>query len=126
MDWHVLQDNLTSQHEGAPQRQRRIEHALRDIESALSALASIGHPFHLAEGPAPPVRSWPRTYYNLEAAPEGRLVNSSFDLDELGDGWYSSLALAKHMDGLRQQFLGRGGVTLGGLPAVTTLAPSPG
>lgn len=126
MDWHVLQDHLTSTHDGRPQNQRRIEHALRDVQEGLRALASLGHSYHLEEGPSPPSRGWPRTYYHLESAPQGRLINSGFDLDELGDGWYSSLDLARHMDGLRQQFLGRGGVSLGGLPALAPQPPSPG
>jgi hypothetical protein len=124
MSFHVLRDSLTSLHPDAPQVQRVIEHALADVWGALSRLSSLGHHYHLEEGPAPQVREWPRVMYHLEACRDGRVVNSHWDYEELGPGWYSSLAEAKYRAGLEAQFAGRGGVRVPNLPMVITVDES--
>ena len=40
------------------------------------------------------------------------------DLEELGEGWAETFEKAKLLQGMAQQFAGRGGVRSGNLPAV--------
>jgi len=121
MTYPLLRDKLTSLHPDRPQAQRTIELALAEVHSALTRLSSLGHHFHLEEGTAEQVREWPRVLYHLESSPCGRVVNSHWDYEELGPGWYGSLAEAKYHAGLEAQFAGRGGVRVPNLPMIISL-----
>lgn len=121
MDLTLLRTRLLSVHHARPQSVRRIEMAVVAVREGLETLAALGHPMHLAEGPAPSadeMDSWPRVYYHQDAAPNGRLVLSPWELGELGFGWYPTAAEAAHADGLATQFAGRGGVGRRDVPMV--------
>ena len=102
--------SLVGQHFDQPQNLMIIRHAFDLIAEGLKLLGSLGHPFHLVEGTSVEGEIWPKVYFHIEAAPNGRLVNSLYDLQDLGPGWYPSLDQAQHADGMATQFDGRGGV----------------
>lgn len=115
---------LLAVHHDRPQNGARVGHAFRAIEEGLAELMSLGHPFHIVEGP-PPLEGeiWPRLYFHVKAAPNGRMVNSQWDLADLGEGWFGSLEEAQHADGMETQFAGRGGVGRKDLPMVIDQDP---
>ena len=93
-----------------------IDHALREVESALRHLASLGHLYHLVEGPEGPLAEYPKTVWHGDG--RSRLVHHPVDLIELGEGWYDTLGEAKQTAGMRAQFVGRGGQRMYALPAI--------
>ena len=95
-----------------------IEHALRTAEESLNMLSSLGHRFHLAEGPGPIHPQWPKKLFHIDSAPNGRMVADEHEAAELGPGWFDTLNAAQFSDGMDAQFTGRGGVKRGGLPAI--------
>jgi hypothetical protein len=109
---------LLGQHHDKPQNLMRVQHAFRAMGEALAELASMGHQFHLAEGPPGQGEIWPRLYFHAKAAPNGRLVHSPFELGDLGPDWYPTLDQAQHADGMATQFAGRGGIGRRDLPMV--------
>jgi len=117
MDWKGLRRQLESQHPGNPQVLARIDHALKAAEEALTGLALVGHRFWLTTTEQAPFPDWPRMLFHLNAAPNGRLVLSEFEAEELGPGWFDSLEKSQHWDGVETQFAGRGGVPRSGLPS---------
>lgn len=121
MDWYLLRQQLFAEHGSDQQAVARIEHALRLAEEGLRELGALGHQFHLAPGAQPKQSAWPRRVFHI-GCPGGRVVHSQFDIVELGADWFDTLAEAHHSHGLRAQFAGRGGVTIGGLPAVMPAA----
>ena len=121
MNWTRLREQLLVHHSSHMQNSARIELALKAVEDGLSELAQLGHPFHLEEGPGKELEEWPKMMYHMRGSPEGRLVRSPEDLEELGPGWYNSWADAQKARGFKSQFNGRGGVKTAGLPA--TIAP---
>jgi hypothetical protein len=122
MDWYLLRQRLFAEHSQDQQRVARLERAISLAEEALRDLAALGHQFHLAPGAQPRQSAWPRRVFHI-SCPAGRLVHSQFDIVELGEDWFDTLLEAHHSHGLRTQFAGRGGVTIGGLPAVVPEAP---
>lgn len=98
--------------------------AIASLEEGLATLASLGHPFHLEDGVVRSELGWPRILFNVDSAPNGRLVNSEYDARELGPGWYDTANDAQHADGLKTQFAGRGGIGVRNVPAISApLAP---
>lgn len=114
---------LLAQHHAKPQEVARVGHAFRAVAAALAELASMGHPFHLAEGQAVEGEIWPRLYFHIDSAPNGRLVYSQWDLADLGAGWYPTLDQAQHADGMAVQFAGRGGIGRRDLPMIIEQEP---
>ena len=114
---------LLAQHHAKPQEVARVGHAFRAIAEALAELSSLGHPFHLAEGLAVEGEIWPRLYFHIKAAPNGRLVHSQWDLADLGSGWFPTLEQAQHSDGMETQFAGRGGIGRRDVPMVIEQPP---
>lgn len=110
--------HLLAIHHDRPQQLGRVNHAFRAIAEALAELGSMGHQFHLAEGPPGSGEIWPRLYFHVKAAPNGRLVHSKYELGDLGPGWFPTLDEAQHADGVATQFAGRGGVGRRDLPMV--------
>jgi hypothetical protein len=118
VDWNKFLIHLQSKHPGEAQNLARIAHGIGMIKEGLQMLAQMGHHYHLtAEGPLH-VPDWPKMMFHVDSAPNGRLVNSEFELDDLGPGWFSTLEAAQFWDGLDTQFAGRGGVARKGLPQV--------
>lgn len=117
MNWQVISDHLAAQHGSDHQKIYKVEHAIRALRESLDMLSSLGHPFHLEEGPAPPTAEWPKVMFH-ENCHSGQIIQCEEDLAELGDGWRSTLAEARFAHGLRQQFKGRGGVKLRDVPAL--------
>lgn len=113
-----LKARLLAEHHAKPQNLSRIEHEFGRLGEALAALAALGHLYHLAEGSPGSGEVWPRLYFHVHAAPNGRVVNSRWELAELGPGWFPTLDEAQHDDGVATQFAGRGGVGRKSLPAV--------
>lgn len=110
MDWTGFRRLILSQHSGKPQEMAYLKEALDSMESGLSVLVRMGHHYHLAEGEGTAHPEWPKTYFHVESAPNGRLVLNEFELYELGIGWCETLEEAQHRDGIVQQMRGRGGV----------------
>lgn len=122
MNW---QSFAVRQSVGFPSDQQKIaklNHAARMLSEGLDMLTGIGLVFHLAPGVEPPQPEWPKVLFHINAAPNGRLVRSSWEATELGEGWYESLSAAQHDYGVEQQWRGRAGKTSRGLPI--PLAPS--
>lgn len=110
-----------AEHYGKPQNLSRIEYEFARLGEALAALAVLGHQYHLVDGPDGPAEReeiWPRIYFHVSAAPNGRVVASKWELDELGPGWFPTLEAAQHTDGMETQFAGKGGVGRKTVPAV--------
>ncbi len=108
-----LRVRLAAKHFDKPQNIHRVGLALDLIEEGLRHLAGLGHQFHLELGPEnPDLHDWPRTYFHLTAAPNGRPVNSRYDLADLGPGWFPTLQEAQLDEGLQRQMHGRGGLPL--------------
>lgn len=124
MDWKAFAAQLTGPHCDRPQVVAEIERGVQEVRAGLEVLARHGFPFHLEPGSEVSVPLWPRLAFHSKAAPNGKLVNSKWDFDELGAGWFFTLGEAQHWDGNATQFTGRGGVPRDGLPAPTgTAAP---
>lgn len=92
------------------QSQERVRLAFGALDDALTTLAHLGHQYHLETGVAPEVSEWPRVMFHVEAAPNGRVVKSEYEAQELGPGWWDTLQAAQHAEGVRAQFAGRGGI----------------
>lgn len=110
MDWQGLSRLLLADHQHEPQTLGRLELALKMAQEALQMMAGHGHQFHLAPGPGPVHPEWPRKLYHVDSAPNGILVYTEKDAEELGPGWFDSFQKAQFWDGLETQFNGRGGV----------------
>lgn len=118
MNWSRLSNRLLAIHSLRPQNAKRVELALAEIKRGVDQLTVLGHQFHLAPGPEPeePKPDWPRVYWTVDG--RSRKVSHPTDLVVLGDGWFPTLAEAQQKAGMAHQFKGRGGVNVGGLPAV--------
>lgn len=92
------------------QAQEKVRLAFGALDDALTTLSALGHLYHLAVGPAVLPPEWPRVLFHVDAAPNGRVVGSLHEAEELGPGWFDTLQAAQHWDGVRTQFAGRGGV----------------
>lgn len=118
-----IKNALLAEHHQRPQNVRRVQIALVKIDEGLKELNSLGHPFHLMQGPRPPaidleLSGWPKVMFHQDAAPNGRLVATKWELADLGPGWFVTAAEAAHWDGLATQFAGRGGVPRRDVPAL--------
>ena len=117
MDWNALHAKLAEHHAGAPQRAKLAEMAVQAAREDIGQLASLGHNYHLAEGPADPPQEWPKMVYHVHQEP--RIVHHESELAELGPGWYDHPEKARTAEATAFQFAGRGGVGGAGLPALT-------
>ena len=108
-----------------PQASVEFTLAFREIEAGLAVMARLGYLYHLEPGPQPAEDEWPRLMFHVDAAPNGRLVQSRYDLPDLGDDWYLTLEEAQHADGLKTQFAGRGGIGSRNLPVVVEWSGPP-
>lgn len=120
MDLSNFRRKLIVQHHQSPTDVRRIELAVAEISGALDTLASMGHMFHLEDGPEPARDEWPKLMFHASDSPNGRVVHSEAEALALGFGWHEDPAQAHQLRGLATQFAGRGGVTRMALPAVTS------
>ena len=112
-------NKLLALHPDKPQEGQHVLAALREINLGIAQLGKLGHVYHLAAGPCPDeiANAWgPRVYWHAD----GRYHECWHprDLEELGEGWAETLEEAKRLQGMAQQFAGRGGVRSGNLPAV--------
>lgn len=115
---------LSAQFHDRPQAKLDCELALREIGSALDRLCRHGVVMHLESGPATKLPEFPKLVFHIDSAPNGRVVHSSWELAELGPGWYPTLDQAQHADGVATQMAGRGGVARnGGLVAKEPVTP---
>lgn len=110
MDWQGLARRFNADHPHEPQILGRLEVALNSAREALQIMAGHGYQFHLAEGQGTLLQQWPRKLYHVDLAPNGRLVFTEQEAEELGAGWFDSLLRAQFWDGLETQFNGRGGI----------------
>lgn len=117
MDWKAFAATLTGPHCDRPQVVAELERGVQEVRAGLEVLARHGFPFHLEPGSEVSVPLWPRLAFHSKSAPNGKLVHSSWEFDELGNGWFFTLGEAQHWDGTATQFAGRGGVPRDGLPA---------
>lgn len=123
VNWQLFRNALvnTPDFHERPQLVARVDRAVREVKAGLEELASLGHTFHLAAGPAANAPEWPRLVYHLEKAPRGFLCLCQEDFGFLGGydgGWHDTLEQAKYSAGMDRQFRGRGGVLpKRGLPA---------
>lgn len=108
MNWRLLRNQLVNCYHERPQSVAVIDHALAQVQEGLRLLDQMGHQFHLASGPQPPARAWPRLVFHLDH-PKGFLCLCEEDFEFLGSGWFDTLDEAKHADGMGHQFK-RGGV----------------
>lgn len=124
MSLPVLRERVLASLIDSPQATARAEHALRELSTALAALAGMGHQFHIAPGPGPTLDEWPRQIFHLEQAPRGRLCRTVWDFWDLGPDWFFTLGEAQQASGMKAQNAGRGGVFTSGLPALTSSPPT--
>lgn len=118
-----LLSRLQAQHHHDLQSCQTISAALAEVEHGLGMLARVGHVYHLEPGPSYPLPEWPRILFHVSSAPNGRVVNSPWEALELGDGWWPTLAEAQNKEGVRAQFMGRGGVGDRSLPMLADSGP---
>lgn len=118
LDWKRLAIQFSVGHEYDVQYVRRVELNCRMLDEALDGLARLGHVYHIEPGVGKPLPDFPKMKYHVDAAPNGRLVKNEWEEKELGDDWYDSVEESQHQYGREQQYRGRGGVTVKGLPAV--------
>lgn len=112
MNWR---DRILADWPNDPQRAAKAQGALRDLEAAIAALASMGHALHVEEGHQPlPTPSFPRKVFHIRAGE--REVRCQADLDELGPDWHNTMEEARHDAGLIKQYQ-RGGIFDRNLPA---------
>lgn len=76
---------LASAYLDSPQRSQLCAMALTEIELGLVRLASLGHPYHLVEGPDAPPEEFPKILYHADAGWRECLCQA--DVDDLGPGW---------------------------------------
>lgn len=125
MNLSALRTRLEAKHSASPQNARRVQLAIAELESGLTALASLGHPMHLVEGSGEaPELGWPRLLFHIDAAPNGRLVFGEAEARELGPEWHTTLERAQHADGVKTQFAGRGGIGTRNVPTISNTAPT--
>jgi hypothetical protein len=105
-----LKTKHQADHFARPWEVEQVRLALAAIDDGLNVLSRLGHPYHLVAGPSPVEDEWPKVMFHVEAAPNGRIVNSLYDAQELGPEWFYTLQEAQHAEGIRAQFAGRGGV----------------
>lgn len=117
MDLSNFRRQLVNAHHTSPRDVRRIDLAVTELSGALDTLASMGHLFHLEEGPEVPRDEWPKLMFHGSDSPNGRLVYSELEARSLGYGWHEDPAAAQELRGVATQFAGRGGVTRMALPA---------
>lgn len=110
MDWQGLSRRFSADHPHEPQVLGRLEVALNQAREALQMMAGHGYRFHLADGAGQPHPAWPRKLYHVNLSPNGRLVYTEQEAEELGAGWFDSLLRAQLWDGMETQFNGRGGI----------------
>lgn len=125
MDWKGLYRILLSQHAGKSQEEEKIRRAIHSAEEALSQLSALGHIFHLEEGPGASYAAWPKILFHISSAPNGRVVNSPWDAEDLGPGWYETSEAAQTAHGIEVQFALRGGIHRRSLPSVIGPGVSP-
>ena len=118
MELPLLQTKLLAEHHGKSQDCLEITHGLALVGEGLRMLGRLGHLYHLEDGPPTALPEWPKIMFHVDSAPNGRVVNSEWDLADLGDGWFSTIQEAQHWDGVATQFAGRGGVSRRDLPMV--------
>lgn len=118
MQWSDFLSDLLARHTGKPQAQRQLELAVAAVRRGLEAMAANGEVWHLEAGIGEESGHWPRIMFHALAAPAGRLVRSEFELADLGEGWYDTLAEARNFEGVQVQNQGRGAVPRHGLPAI--------
>lgn len=119
-----LRTKLVAEHYSQPQVVARINSAIEELANGLTTLASLGHQFHLEPGPASPGDKWPKLMFHVSSAPNGRVVNSEWDLTDLGNGWFETLETAQHANGVQVQFAGRAGQGHANVPMVVNLPES--
>lgn len=124
MNLAELAQRLLADHHHDPQACQTIVTSLGEIERGLGLLAKLGHVFHLENGPAYDLPQWPRVLFHVESAPNGRVVNSWWEADELGPGWWPTYSEAAHREGVRYQFAGRGGIGGRSLPMLVDGGPA--
>lgn len=99
-----------------PQRARRCQDALRQVEEGLLLLASLGHPLHVEEGYSPPPKpEFPKVMFHLYQG--GRSFACQADIDEAGPDWFPTMDDARQAAGLIKQYQ-RGGVFAKSLPVI--------
>jgi len=113
---HELLPRLQAQHHHDLQAVQNIINAVAEVERGLNVLAKYGHVLHLEHGAAYHIPEWPQVLFHVHAAPNGRVVNSSWEALELGEGWWPTYQEAQYKEGVRMQFRGRGGVGDRSLP----------
>jgi hypothetical protein len=121
---HELLPRLQAEHHHDPQACMTISAAVAEVEHGLSLLARLGHVYHLETGPAYHLPKWPRLLFHVTSAPNGRTVNSWWEADELGPGWWPTLWEAQQREGIRAQFRGRGGIGDRSLPMLADGGPA--
>jgi hypothetical protein len=119
-----LLPRLQALHHHDPQACMTISVAISEIEHGLGLLARLNHVLHLETGPAYHLPKWPRLLFHVTSAPNGRTVNSWWEADELGPGWWPTLWEAQQREGIRAQFRGRGGIGDRALPMLADNGPA--
>lgn len=121
-----LERQHQADHHHDMQSQEKVRLAFSALDDAITTLSHLGHQYHLAPGTADAVPEWPRVMFHVEAAPNGRVVQSLYEAQELGDGWWDTLQAAQHAEGVRAQFAGRGGIGDRSVPMlVGSVGPQP-
>lgn len=115
---------LQAEHFSSPQACLTISAAIAEVEHGLAMLSRIGHVFHLEPGVPYSLPKWPQVLFHVESAPNGRVVNSWWEANDLGPGWWPTLAEAQQREGIRAQFAGRGGVGDRSLPMLVDGGPA--
>lgn len=119
-----LTQRLHADHFSSPQACLTISTAVAEVEHGLALLARLGHVFHLEAGPPYHLPEWPRILFHVESAPNGRVVNSWWEANDLGPGWWPTLSEAQQREGIRAQFAGRGGIGDRSLPMLVDGGPA--
>ena len=100
-----------------------LSKAIEEVRHGLGLLAKMGHIYHLHPGVSYALPEWPKILFHITSAPNGRVVNSIWEALELGYGWWPTLQEAQNKEGVRAQFMGRGGVGDRALPMLADGGP---
>ncbi len=107
-------ERLRKEYSGRPQLMHRVEDAVRQLETAIQVLASLGCPLRVEEGFVAKEPEFPKVMFHIRQG--SKIVRCKADVEELGPDWHGSMEEARQAAGMAKQWQ-RGGIFDKSLPA---------